>query len=140
MMAAGIAWAVYTIAGRASRDPIAENARNFVWSSVPAILIAAARPGAIAPSPRGITLALVSGAVTSGLGYAIWYRALPRLSVTQAAVAQVSVPLIASAGAVVLLGETLSPRLAICGAAILGGVTLVLWPPATASSRPGTTS
>ena len=72
--------------------------------------------------------------MTSGIGYAVWYRALPRLSVTQAAVAQVCTPLIASAGAVVLLGERLSPRLALCGAAILVGVALVVRAPRRAAS------
>jgi drug/metabolite transporter (DMT)-like permease len=134
MMAAGVAWAVYTIAGRASQEPVAENARSFVWSSIAALVTVVARPAALTATPSGVALALVSGAVTSGLGYAIWYRALPRLSVTQAAVAQVSVPLIASAGAVALLGETLSPRLAICGAAILAGVALVLRPSASTTS------
>jgi drug/metabolite transporter (DMT)-like permease len=129
MMAAGLGWAAYTIAGRGSREPIAENARSFVWSSVPALLIVAARAASIAVTPHGIALALVSGAVTSGIGYAVWYRALPRLSVTEAAVAQVSTPLLASAGAVALLGETVSPRLALCGAAILIGVALVVWTP-----------
>jgi len=134
MMTAGVAWAAYTIAGRTSRDPIAENARSFVWSSVPALLVAAARPATLAVTPRGLGLALVSGAVTSGIGYAVWYRALPRLSVTQAAVAQVCTPLIASAGAVVLLGETVSPRLALCGTAILVGVALVAKAPRRATS------
>jgi drug/metabolite transporter (DMT)-like permease len=68
----------------------------------------------------------VSGAVTSGLGYAIWYRALPRITVTQAAVAQLSVPVIAALGAVALLGETLGVRLVVSGAAVLAGVGLVL--------------
>ena len=134
MMTAGMAWAAYTIAGRGSREPIAENARSFIWSGIPTALIAAARPSAIALTPRGVGLALVSGALTSGIGYVIWYRALPRLSVTQAAVAQVCTPLIAAAGAIVLLGETVSPRLALCGAAILVGVALVVWTPRRAAS------
>ena len=75
---------------------------------------------------RGIILALVSGAVTSGVGYAIWYRALPGLTVTQAAVAQLSVPVIAAAGAVLTLGETVSTRLVIAGIGVLSGVALVL--------------
>jgi drug/metabolite transporter (DMT)-like permease len=78
-------------------------------------------------------LALVSGAVTSGLGYAIWYQALPRLSVMQAAVAQLSVPVIAAIGAVVLLHETVSTRLAVSGVAVLSGVGIVL--AARATSR-----
>jgi drug/metabolite transporter (DMT)-like permease len=75
---------------------------------------------------RGIILALVSGAIASGLGYAVWYRVLPRLTVTQAAVAQLSVPVIAAAGAVLTLGETVSTRLVLAGIAVLSGVGLVL--------------
>ena len=71
-------------------------------------------------------LAVVSGAITSGLGYAIWYRALPSLSVTQAAVAQLSVPVIAALGAVALLGEAVSARLVVAGVLVLSGVGLVL--------------
>ena len=69
MAAAGAAWAVYTLAGRSSREPVAANARNFLWSSPLALLVVLAAPGAITASPRGILLALVSGGVTSGLGY-----------------------------------------------------------------------
>jgi drug/metabolite transporter (DMT)-like permease len=71
-------------------------------------------------------VAAVSGGLTSGLGYVIWYRAVMRLSVTQAAVAQVGVPVIAAAGGVILLGEPLSVRLLVAGAAVLGGIGLVL--------------
>ena len=126
MAVSGAAWAIYTLAGRASREPVAANARNFLWSSPLALLVVAAAPVAITASARGILLAVVSGGVTSGLGYVLWYRALPRLSVTQAAVAQVGVPVIAAAGAVALLGEPLSLRLLLAGAAVLGGIWLLL--------------
>ena len=126
MAIAGVAWAVYTLAGRSSREPVAANARNFMWSSPLALLAVLAAPGAIVADTRGVLLALVSGGVTSGLGYVLWYRALPRLSVTQAAVAQVGVPVIAAAGAVALLGEPLSLRLLLAGAAVLGGIWLLL--------------
>jgi drug/metabolite transporter (DMT)-like permease len=126
MSVAGVAWAVYTLVGRASPDALAANARSFVWSSPLAILLGLLVPIAIVPSVRGVVLALVSGAVTSGLGYAIWYRALPRLSVTQAAVAQLSVPVIAALGATAVLGEAITVRLVVAGAAVLTGVALVL--------------
>jgi drug/metabolite transporter (DMT)-like permease len=126
MAIAGAAWAVYTLAGRSSREPVAANARNFLWSSPLALLVVLAAPGALTASTRGILLALVSGGVTSGLGYVLWYRALPRLSVTQAAVAQVGVPVIAAAGGVVLLGEPLTLRLILAAAAVLGGIGLLL--------------
>ena len=126
MAVSGAAWAIYTLAGRASREPVAANARNFLWSSPLALLVVAAAPVAITASARGILLAVVSGGVTSGLGYVLWYRALPRLSVTQAAVAQVGVPIIAAAGGVVLLGEPLTLRLIAAGTAVLAGIGLLL--------------
>jgi drug/metabolite transporter (DMT)-like permease len=130
MAVAGVAWAVYTLVGRTRSDPLAANARSFLWSAPLAILVALAvrAAGGVhdATTVRGTTLALVSGAVTSGLGYAIWYRALPRITVTQAAVAQLSVPVIAALGAVALLGEALGLRLVGSGAAVLAGVGLVL--------------
>lgn len=126
MTIAGIAWAVYSLIGRTTTDPLAANARSFLWSSPLAIAITLVWPAAGATTARGITLALISGAITSGVGYAIWYRALPRLTVTQAAVAQLSVPVIAAFGAAVLLHETLTARLLIAGVAVLSGVGLVL--------------
>ena len=131
MAVAGVAWAVYTLVGRGTSDPLAANARSFVWSTPLAMLLVAVARGPVQASGRGVALALISGAVTSGLGYAVWYRALPRLSVTQAAVAQLSVPVIAALGAALTLGETLTARLVISGLAVLAGVALVL----TARSR-----
>ena len=129
MAIAGVAWAVYTLVGRGTANPIAANARSFFWSAPLAIalvlFVIGSHPDA-APSARGIVLALVSGAVTSGLGYAIWYRALPSLTVTQAAVAQLSVPVIAALGAVAVLGEAVSSRLVFAGVLVLSGVGLVL--------------
>jgi len=75
---------------------------------------------------RGVLLAIASGAVTSGLGYAAWYRALRGLPATRAAALQLSVPIIAAAGGVTLLGETVNPRLAVAAAAVLGGLGLVV--------------
>jgi drug/metabolite transporter (DMT)-like permease len=126
MVVAGVAWAVYTLVGRGTADPIAANARSFLWSTPLAMLLVALSRVPVHATERGIVLALVSGAVTSGVGYAIWYRALPVLTVTQAAVAQLSVPVIAAAGAVLTLGETVGPRLVGAGIAVLSGVGLVL--------------
>jgi drug/metabolite transporter (DMT)-like permease len=126
MAVAGVAWAVYTLVGRGTADPLAANARSFLWSTPLAMLLVAIGRAPVHATPRGIALALVSGAVTSGLGYAIWYRALPALTVTQAAVAQLSVPVIAAVGAVLTLGETLSMRLIVAGLAVLSGVGIVL--------------
>lgn len=126
MAVAGVAWAVYTLVGRGTADPLAANARSFLWSTPLAMLLVAIGRAPVHATPRGIALAIVSGAVTSGLGYAIWYRALPALTVTQAAVAQLSVPVIAAVGAVLTLGETLSTRLVVAGLAVLAGVGIVL--------------
>ncbi len=129
MAVAGVAWAVYTLVGRGTPDPLAANARSFLWSAPLAlalVVLVIATRGDAPPSARGIVLALVSGAVTSGLGYAIWYRALPSLTVTQAAVAQLSVPVIAALGAVAVLGEAVSSRLVVAGVMVLSGVGLVL--------------
>jgi drug/metabolite transporter (DMT)-like permease len=131
MAVAGVAWAVYTLVGRGTSDPLAANARSFVWSTPLALLLVALARAPVQATSRGVVLALVSGAVMSGLGYAVWYRALPRLTVTQAAVAQLSVPVIAALGAALTLGETLTARLVISGIAVLAGVALVL----TARSR-----
>jgi drug/metabolite transporter (DMT)-like permease len=126
MAVAGVAWGAYSLVGRTAPEPIASNAWSFLWSAPLAVLVNVALSSAAFAGGRGIVLAAISGAITSGLGYAVWYRALPRLSVAQAAVAQLSVPVIAALGAAVLLGEMLTVRFAMSGAAILGGVGLVL--------------
>ena len=126
MAVAGCAWAVYTLVGRGASDPIAANARSFLWSAPLAMLLVALGRTPVHATASGVVLALVSGALTSGVGYAIWYHALPGLTVTQAAVAQLSVPVIAAVGAVLTLGETISARLVGAGIAVLTGVALVL--------------
>ncbi len=125
MLGAGVAWGAYSLIGRGATEPIAANATAFVLAaplSLAALLVASARHA----TPAGLALAAVSGAVTSGLGYAVWYAALRGLGATQAAVAQLAVPPLAALGAVAFLGETLSQRLAICAVAILGGIAITL--------------
>lgn len=129
MAIAGVAWGVYTLLGKQAGEPLTANARSFVWSCPLALAALLLLPGEIATTGRGTTLAAVSGALTSGIGYAIWYRALPRLAVTTAAVCQLAVPVIAALGAVALLGEALTARLAVAGALVLGGIGLVLAAP-----------
>jgi drug/metabolite transporter (DMT)-like permease len=134
MITAGVAWGVYSLAGKRATDPLAANARSFLWATPLAIALAVALPGArgvgataaVAVSARGAGLAVASGAVTSALGYAIWYRALRGLTATQAAIVQLAVPVIAGLGAVALLGEYPSKRLVVSGLAVLGGLALVL--------------
>jgi drug/metabolite transporter (DMT)-like permease len=128
MAAAGAAWGVYSLRGRGAGDPLGVNAANFA-RGVPMALAAAAAGAAsrgLYVSSRGALLAAASGALASGLGYAVWYAALRGLTPTQAAVVQLSVPPLAALGGVVLLGEAVGMRLVACGAAILGGITLAL--------------
>jgi drug/metabolite transporter (DMT)-like permease len=133
MAVAGVAWGVYSLAGRANPDPVAANAWSFLGASALALPLVLWLRDSGAANGRGVSLALVSGGLTSGLGYVIWYRALPRLTVTQAAVAQVGVPVIAAVGAALLLHEALSLRFLVSAVAILGGVGLVF----VARTRPG---
>jgi drug/metabolite transporter (DMT)-like permease len=126
MAVAGIAWGVYSIRGRTESDALASTASNFMLT-VPmvAVLTLVTFTGADI-STHGITLAIVSGAITSGIGYVIWYAALEYLSAIQAALVQLSVPAIATAGGVVLLLEPLSLRLLIASALVLGGISIAL--------------
>jgi drug/metabolite transporter (DMT)-like permease len=127
MIVAGVAWGVYSLRGRGAASPIAANARNFVLAAPLGLVLSAVTFRSASFAGRGLLLAVVSGGVTSGLGYAIWYRALRGLTATRAAAVQLSVPVIAAAGAVTFLGETATPRLVACGAAILGGLALTLF-------------
>lgn len=138
MVVAGVAWAVYTLRGRASSGaPLATTAANFA-RSIPlaaALLAGAALLEGLSASGRGVLLAVLSGAVASGLGYSLWYAALPHLSATRAAVLQLLVPVLAAGGGVGLLGERVSSRLLLTGAAILGGVALAVGGRAAAARR-----
>lgn len=126
MIAAGIAWGIYSLRGRGAGNPTIATAGNFM-RAVPfaAVLSLATLSGAKADA-AGIAYAIASGALASGLGYAIWYAALPGLNATKAATVQLSVPVIAAIAAVILLGESLTLRLVASSAAILGGVALVV--------------
>jgi drug/metabolite transporter (DMT)-like permease len=126
MTIAGVAWAAYSIFGKAALDPVAANAHSFVWSCPPALAITFFFHDSAIATAQGVLLAMVSGGITSGLGYAVWYRALVRLKITHAAVAQLTVPVIAAFGAVAFLDESLSARLLLSSAAVLGGVSIVL--------------
>ena len=129
MTVAGVAWGVYSLRGRSSPGgPLATTAANFA-RSVPlaaVLLVAAALLSGLHGSARGILLAALSGAIASGLGYSLWYAALPGLTATRAAILQLLVPVLAAGGGVGLLGERVSLRLLLTGAAILGGVALAI--------------
>lgn len=126
MLAAGIAWGVYSLLGRGVTDPIGTTAGNFL-RTVPFTLAFSLATTAHASLDRtGTVYAVASGAITSGLGYVLWYAALPALKAASAATIQLSVPVIAAAGGVLLLAEPLTPRLLIATVAILGGIALVI--------------
>lgn len=126
MTGAGIAWGVYSLLGQGSNRPTVTTAGNFLRATVlAAVLNILALPWLVWDS-WGAAYAILSGAIASGLGYAIWYTALPALRATQAATVQLSVPVIAAAGGVLLLGENVTTRLLLCSVAIIGGIALVL--------------
>jgi drug/metabolite transporter (DMT)-like permease len=126
MVTAGIAWAVYSLLGRGSTEPLTDTALNFVFLVPVAILLCAISLRAATPQAAGIFWAIASGALASGIGYAIWYRALPHLTRTRAAAVQLSVPVIAAAGGILFIGEALTFRLAISSVLILGGLALAI--------------
>lgn len=129
MAGAGVAWGVYSLRGRGNADPLAATADNFL-RAVPLTLGLSAlallvleRPHATLP---GVGLAVASGALASGVGYSLWYAALPHLTAMRAAVVQLAVPVVAAVGGVLLLGETLTARLVGAGSALVCGVLLTL--------------
>ncbi len=124
MVAAGIAWGVYSLIGRTTKEPLAANARSFLWGVPPALVLSAVRLHDASATAIGLVLAIASGAVTSALGYAAWYRALRGLTATRAAIVQLGVPVIAALGAVAILGETPNARIVFSGAAVLCGVAV----------------
>ncbi|MGU7768889.1 DMT family transporter [Burkholderia sp. MR1-5-21] len=126
MSAAGIAWGVYSLRGRGLADPVASTAANFLRAAPMALVLSVALAGRFHLTTRGALLAVVSGALTSGIGYVIWYAALKHLTAMRAAAVQLSVPPIAACGAVLFLAEQPTWRLAIASVAILGGIALVL--------------
>lgn len=124
MAVAAIGWGIYSLLGRGSGDPLGSTAVNFALALPVGLLCFLALPDPITPSGAG--LAIASGAVTSGLGYALWYSVLPRLAASVAAVAQLTVPVIAAAGGLVFLAEPPSLRFGLASALVLGGVALSL--------------
>ena len=127
MLGSGVAWGVYSLRGRGAGHPIRVTAGNFLRTVPITILLSIVMLRHASFDAAGVGYALASGAVTSGLGYAIWYTALPALKATTASTVQLSVPVIAAIGGVILLGEPLTLRLAIATVAILGGIALVIW-------------
>jgi drug/metabolite transporter (DMT)-like permease len=127
MLGAGVAWGVYSLLGRGAGEPIAATGGNFLRSVPFAALLALSAAGRETADLTGTLYAVLSGAVTSGLGYVLWYAALPALRATSAATIQLSVPAIAAIGGVVLLAEPITMRLLLASVAILGGIALTIY-------------
>jgi drug/metabolite transporter (DMT)-like permease len=128
MLVAGAAWGVYSLRGRGHGDAVAVNAASFARALPLSVAAggAAALLGITHLSPTGAWLALTSGAIASGLGYAVWYAALRGLTATRAAIVQLSAPPLAAAGAVVFLGESFTSRFLVASILILGGIALAI--------------
>ena len=126
MAVAGVAWGLYSLLGRGAADPLAQNASNFVRTIPLTLVVSVATWRFSHLETRGIVLAAISGAVTSGLGYVAWYAALRQLTATRASLVQLLVPVLAAAGGVVVLSETLSLRLLLSAAIVIGGIALAL--------------
>jgi len=126
MVVSGLCWAAYTLIGRGSQSPLADTAGNFIRCAPVAVALIVAGALIHGITPLAAIYAVLSGAIASGLGYAIWYAVLPGLTRTRSGFVQLSVPAIAAAGGVLLLAEPLSLRLGIATAGIIGGVALAL--------------
>ncbi len=126
MAAAGMAWGAYSIRGKGSVDPLCETAGNFARSLLFVVPLVLLYIPALQLTLRGWLFAIVSGAVTSGVGYAVWYAALRYHTSTRAAVMQLSVPVIAAVFGIILLGETATATLSVAAALILGGIGLTI--------------
>lgn len=128
MAAAGIGWGLYSLAGRGAKDPLATTAANFILAAPIGAALLFVMPSAADAAPRGVFLAVLSGAVTSALSYLLWYGILPKLDRSVAAVAQLTVPVIALVGGLVFLGEVPTLDFVLAAAVVLGGVALSVQP------------
>ena len=126
MIGAGVSWGIYSLRGRDAGDPTQVTAGNFLRSVPLAIVLYGVFARDTLLDPAGAAYAAASGALASGVGYAIWYSALPRLKATHAATVQLSVPVVAALGGILLLGEVMTVRLALASVAILGGIAMVI--------------
>jgi drug/metabolite transporter (DMT)-like permease len=126
MVAAGVAWGVYSLRGKGAGDPTRVTAGNFLLALPFALLLSAVSWRQAVPDAAGAIYAVASGALASGIGYAVWYTALRGLDATRASVVQLSVPAITAIGGVLFIGEAVTARLMLASVAILGGVALVI--------------
>ena len=138
MAAAALGWGVYSLMGRGSADPLGDTGAAFVWATVLGFVAVLVQTGGSMVNDAtwaGMALAVISGAVTSGLGYALWYRVLPRIGASVAGLMQLSVPVIAGLGGALLLAETPTRAMVLAGAVVLGGIGWGLWPQRTKGSK-----
>lgn len=126
MLGAGMAWGVYSLRGKGAGDPTRVTAGNFLRAAPITVALSLLMLHDISLNSAGVGYALVSGALASGIGYAIWYTAMPAMKATSAATVQLSVPVIAAMGGIVFLGEPISLRMVLASVAILGGIALVI--------------
>jgi drug/metabolite transporter (DMT)-like permease len=126
MLGSGVAWGIYSLRGRSAGDPTKETAGNFLRAVPIAAVISILSLNSASLDNAGVWYAVASGALGSGIGYAIWYMALPALKATSAATVQLSVPVITALGGLVFLAEPITLRLTMSCAAILGGIALVV--------------
>jgi drug/metabolite transporter (DMT)-like permease len=126
MVMAGVAWAFYTLKGRGVKDPLETTALNFILTIPMVLALIALVFRQIHLNTEGVVYAIISGALTSGVGYAIWYAALKGLKTTQAALLQLLVPIITAIGGIVFLSENITTRLIVAGLLIITGVVLAL--------------
>lgn len=136
MTIAGVAWGFYSLLGRRAANPLETTANNFIYSVPLVMIVSLLFMNDFNSSSRGLALAATSGAITSGVGYAIWYAALRGLTGTRAATVQLSVPVIAAFGGVILLSEEITLRLLLASAATLGGVAIIFAQRAAKAPRP----
>lgn len=127
MVLAGMAWGLYSLRGRKLGDPLQTTTANFLWAVVPGAVLFSAIPGHFHATQAGIFWAVLSGALASGIGYAVWYAALPRLTATRAGTVQLTVPVLTALGGVMFLAETITIRLALASLLVLGGVALAIF-------------
>ena len=136
MIAAALGWGVYSILGKGAIDPSATTARNFIAATPIAVLLWLVAPLETSASTTGILLAVASGALASGLGYAIWYSVLPHMDASLAAIAQLAVPIIALLGGVIFLNEPLTLRFLIAATLVICGVLAALYRPKKETAQP----
>ena len=133
MASAGIAWGIYSLRGRGASDPVGVTTDNFLRTVPLAVGLILLWLSTLTITPMGFLWATVSGSITSGVGYVLWYAALPRLTATRAATVQLAPAPLAALGGVVVLSEAISLRLVISTVVILGGIGLAICRPKIAA-------